>query len=70
MERPVGAESTVTEVPLEAVPALLAERFGIPDVALGDDGRLAARRPRAADRTAGRFSPHVARAASAGRAMM
>jgi N-hydroxyarylamine O-acetyltransferase len=41
VERPVGAESTVTEVPLEAVPALLAERFGIPDVALGDDGRLA-----------------------------
>jgi hypothetical protein len=40
VERPVGGETAVTEVPLEAVPALLAERFDIRGVALGDDGRL------------------------------
>ena len=40
MERPVGGGSTVTEVPLDTVPALLAERFDIHAVALGDDGRL------------------------------
>ncbi|MGO9853438.1 MAG: arylamine N-acetyltransferase family protein [Acidimicrobiales bacterium] len=40
VERPVGGGSTVTEVPLDTVPALLAERFDIHAVALGDDGRL------------------------------
>ncbi len=40
VERPVGGESTVSEVPFETVPALLAERFDIPDVTLGDNGRL------------------------------
>ena len=39
VERPVGGESSVTEVPLEEVPAILAERFNISDVAL-HDGRL------------------------------
>jgi N-hydroxyarylamine O-acetyltransferase len=40
VERPVGASSSITEVPLENVPALRAERFGIPDVARGADGRF------------------------------
>jgi N-hydroxyarylamine O-acetyltransferase len=40
VERPVGGESAVTEVPLEAVPTILAERFDISDAALGDNGRL------------------------------
>lgn len=40
IERPVGGESTLTEVPLRDVPTLLAERFGIEGVVLGDEGRL------------------------------
>src|SRR5271165_3582809 len=40
IERPVGGESIVTAVPLQDVPALLAERFGIEGVALADGGRL------------------------------
>jgi len=40
VERPVGGASAVTEVPLEDVPAILADRFGIPGVTLGDDRRL------------------------------
>ncbi len=40
VERPVGGESAITEVALEDVPALLAERFGIDRVVLGKDGRL------------------------------
>jgi N-hydroxyarylamine O-acetyltransferase len=39
VERPVGGASAVTEVPLGAVPAILAERFDIRGVALGNDGR-------------------------------
>lgn len=39
VERPVGGESVLTEVPLTDVPALLAERFGIPGVTL-EGGRL------------------------------
>jgi len=39
IERPVGGESTVTEVALEDVPALLAERFGLGGVTLSA-GRL------------------------------
>ena len=39
VERPVGGESAITEVALEDVPALLAERFGI-DCVLGKGGRL------------------------------
>ena len=30
IERPVGGASSVTEVPLQDVPALLDERFGVP----------------------------------------
>ena len=41
IERPVGGASTVTEVEMEDVPALLAERFGLSGVVLGKDGRLA-----------------------------
>jgi len=41
VERPVGGASTVTEVEMEDVPALLAERFGLPGVVLDQDGRLA-----------------------------
>ena len=41
IERPVGGPSTTTEVEMEDVPALLAERFGLSGVVLGDDGRLA-----------------------------
>jgi N-hydroxyarylamine O-acetyltransferase len=40
IERPVGGASTVTEVAMESVPGLLAERFGIVGVTLGPDGRL------------------------------
>lgn len=40
IERPVGGASNVTEVPITQVPALLAERFGIPGVVV-TDGRLA-----------------------------
>jgi N-hydroxyarylamine O-acetyltransferase len=40
VERPVGGASSTTEVPREDVPTLLATRFGIPGVTLGDDGRL------------------------------
>ena len=40
VERPVGGESAITEVALEDVPALLADRFGIDCVVLGKDGRL------------------------------
>ncbi len=39
IERPVGGESTVTEVPLQEVPALLAERVGVEGVVV-DGGRL------------------------------
>ena len=44
IERPVGGASSLTEVPLTQVPALLAERFGIPDVVI-TDGRLALSTP-------------------------
>ncbi len=37
VERPVGGASSVTEVPLADVPALLAERFAVPDVAVEGD---------------------------------
>jgi len=40
IERPAGGESTLTEIPLSDVPALLADRFGIPGVVLDDEGRL------------------------------
>ena len=40
VERPVGGASTTTTVTTDAVPVLLAERFGIPGVAVGRDGRL------------------------------
>jgi N-hydroxyarylamine O-acetyltransferase len=33
---------TVTEVPREAIPALLAQRFGLPGFGLGPDGRVVA----------------------------
>lgn len=39
VERPVGGASSLTEIPLAQVPALLAERFGIPGVDVRD-GRL------------------------------
>ena len=41
IERPVGCASTATEVDLEDVPALLADRFGLGGVVLDEDGRLA-----------------------------
>ena len=41
IERPVGGASTATEVELEDVPALLADRFGLRGVVLGKGGRLA-----------------------------
>jgi len=41
VERPVGGASHSTTVASEAVPALLAERFEIPGVVVGRDGRLA-----------------------------
>jgi hypothetical protein len=40
VERPLGGSSSVTEVPLETVPALLAERFGLAGVSRGPDGRF------------------------------
>ncbi len=40
IERPVGGASAMTEVGLEQVPALLAERFGLAGVSLGAGGRL------------------------------
>lgn len=40
VERGVGEGSTIAEVGLDEVPALLAERFSIPDVSLGPDRRL------------------------------
>ena len=40
IERPVGEGSTVTEVVIEDVPALLADRFDLPGVSLGPGGRL------------------------------
>jgi N-hydroxyarylamine O-acetyltransferase len=44
IERPLGGASSLTEVPLAEVPALLAERFGVPHVELSDGGtRLALR---------------------------
>ena len=39
IERPVGGASSVSEVPIAQVPALLAERFGIPGVVV-NEGRL------------------------------
>ncbi len=41
VERPVGGASAVAEVARADVPALLAERFGVPDVVLRDDGDFA-----------------------------
>jgi N-hydroxyarylamine O-acetyltransferase len=40
VERPVGGSSSITEVLLENVPALLADRFGIAGVSRGPDGRF------------------------------
>jgi N-hydroxyarylamine O-acetyltransferase len=40
IERPVGEGSSVTEVERTEVPALLADRFDVPGVALGPHGRL------------------------------
>jgi N-hydroxyarylamine O-acetyltransferase len=40
VERPVGGPSGVTEVPLSEVPGLLATRFGLDGVSVGDGGRL------------------------------
>jgi N-hydroxyarylamine O-acetyltransferase len=40
VERPVGGASSVTPVPLSDVPALLAERFAMTGVSVGDGGRL------------------------------
>jgi N-hydroxyarylamine O-acetyltransferase len=40
IERPVSEGSTTTEVDLAEVPALLADRFGVPGVTIGADGRL------------------------------
>ena len=78
IERPVGGASTVTEVALEDVPPLLADRFGIAR-ALGKDGRLELAE-RANDRRDGdgiriggaavQRSGQVVSSASAGRAMM
>ncbi len=38
IERPVGGASSVTEVPFDELPGLLATRFGIPNVELANDG--------------------------------
>jgi N-hydroxyarylamine O-acetyltransferase len=67
IERPVGGASTVTEVAMESVPGLLAERFGIVGVTLGPDGRLQLAGP--GDCAQGR-SGQAESVASAGRAMM
>jgi N-hydroxyarylamine O-acetyltransferase len=40
VERPVGGSSTITEIPLEEVPAVLADRFGIAGASPGPDGRF------------------------------
>jgi len=40
VERPVGGSSSITEVPLDEVPPLLAARFGIEGVARREDGRF------------------------------
>lgn len=40
VERPVGGASEITQVARADVPAILAERFGIEDVALTSDGGL------------------------------
>jgi N-hydroxyarylamine O-acetyltransferase len=40
VERPVGGSSSVLEVPLENVPAVLADRFGLAGVSPGPDGRF------------------------------
>lgn len=40
IERAVGEASTATEITLDEVPALLADRFGITGVSVGPDGRL------------------------------
>ena len=69
----------MTEVALEDVPALLADRFGIGGVVLGEDGRLelAERGDNRRDGdtipfggAAARRSGQVVSSASAGRAMM
>ena len=55
VERPVGGASSVTEVALADVPALLEERLGIPGVVLGPEGRLTLSEPGGSVRsTAGR----------------
>lgn len=41
LERPVGEATTTTELALDEVPAVLAERFGVRGVRRGDDGRFA-----------------------------
>jgi len=41
VERPAGGASSTTTLPRAEAPALLAERFGIPGIVLGPDGRLA-----------------------------
>ncbi len=38
IERPVGSASSLSEVPLDEVPALLASRFDIPNVELTTSG--------------------------------
>ena len=43
VERPVGGASVITEIPLGGVPELLAARFGIEGVSLGDGDRLVLR---------------------------
>jgi N-hydroxyarylamine O-acetyltransferase len=45
VQRPVGGASEVIEVARTEVPALLAERFGIEGITLGDDGRLGLEAP-------------------------
>jgi len=40
IERPVGEGSSTTEVGIDEVPSLLAQRFGIAGVSLGPDDRL------------------------------
>jgi N-hydroxyarylamine O-acetyltransferase len=40
VERPIGGASTTTPVELAELPALLAERFHLPGVTVGGDGRL------------------------------
>ncbi len=40
VERPVGGSSSITELPLDDVPRLLADRFGIERVVRLPDGRF------------------------------